>query len=97
MDKGDPNDFNLPSGLRCRSAEWREVFRVREHTVAMLLPQRCMRPRCPREAKVFGLCRSCYGQARQVVLAGLTTWEELRRNGKVAEPRRTAKEWLLGK
>lgn len=69
---------------------------MKERTIAVF-DERCRKPRCPRAAKAFGLCASCYGIARQAVLDGLTTWEELRQKGRAAEPRRTTKEWLLGK
>lgn len=66
---------------------------MKEHTVVAL--ERCRRPQCKGAAKAFGLCGSCYHIARQLVLGKVTTWEAMRASGKVAEGRRTAKQWLL--
>lgn len=67
----------------------------KEHTFVALLPERCRRPQCKREAKAFGLCGSCYHVARDLVLNRVTTWAFLQKSGKAAERRRTAKQWLL--
>lgn len=56
---------------------------------------RCRRPSCPRPVYSRGLCSSCYSMAAQLVRDKVTSWDDLRKNGKVAEPVRTAKEWLL--
>jgi hypothetical protein len=70
---------------------------MRERTVAMPLPERCRRPGCNRAATTRGLCGSDYWAAYDLVRNNKTTWDQLRREGKIAEPRRTAKEWFLGK
>ncbi len=66
---------------------------VREHTVA--IPLRCRRPRCQRLVYARGLCGSCYSMAYRLVKDDVTSWARLRRAGKIDEPKRDAKEWLL--
>jgi hypothetical protein len=68
---------------------------MRERTVAMRLPDRCLRPRCPRPARSRGLCDSDYHVAYSLVMAGVTTWEQLENEGKALELKRVAKEWFL--
>lgn len=68
---------------------------MKETTIAAQLRDRCLRPGCKREAECRGLCRSDYQTAYQLVADGVTTWEQLQRNGKVLGPRRLAKVWLL--
>jgi hypothetical protein len=43
-----------------------------------LTPQeKCLTPNCGKVRKWKGLCRSCYGQALQLIDKAITTWEEL--------------------
>ena len=69
---------------------------VREKTVVVATTERCRRPKCYRPAVCRGLCASDYQVAYQLVhIAKVTTWEQLERNGKADEPKRTAKAWFL--
>lgn len=70
---------------------------MREKTFAAPLPTRCLRPRCQRAARSRGLCDSDYHVAYSLVMAGITSWPELEREGKALELRRAAKEWFLEK
>jgi hypothetical protein len=98
MEDGHPENSRSVGSHGHRQALTEEKCIVREKTVAMRLPVRCRRPRCQGEAKCFGLCRSCYYMAWLLVSKGMTTWEELRRTGRIDEPKRGAtKDWLLGK
>lgn len=44
--------------------------------------QPCLVPECQKEAKLRGLCPSCYQSARRLVAHGEVTWEELGRRGR---------------
>lgn len=37
----------------------------------------CRAPGCEEEAQSRGLCRCCYNAARNLILAGKATWEQL--------------------
>lgn len=39
--------------------------------------EKCVIPKCDKEARWKGLCSACYGQAKQLIDAQETTWEEL--------------------
>lgn len=53
---------------------------------------KCMTEKCDKEAQWKGLCRSCYGQARQLIDSGETTWEELGNMGLVQLAEKPFKE-----
>lgn len=42
------------------------------------------------------LCEPCYRAVARYVSEGVVSWEQLEKAGKVAQPRTTLKEWLLG-
>lgn len=37
----------------------------------------CIIDKCGKDSRWKGLCSACYGQAKQLIDAGETTWEEL--------------------
>lgn len=69
---------------------------IREHIIAVPAAKRCRRPGCLRDAEIRGLCRSDYQTASVLVSEGVVSWEQLEQRGKVDEPRRSVKSWLLG-
>lgn len=46
----------------------------------------CLIAKCDKEARWKGLCSACYGQAKQLIDAGETTWEELAALGLAVVP-----------
>jgi len=40
-------------------------------------PDKCLVPKCPKPAKVRGLCCTCHAGARAEIKLGRTTWAEL--------------------
>jgi hypothetical protein len=67
----------------------------RERTVVVPFRRpRCKVPHCERDSECRGLCRSCYQSAYLLVSAGVTSWDELEKRGKV-QPTTTAKSWFL--
>ena len=46
---------------------------------------KCMTPSCPDLTYSRGVCQVCYIQARNLVVAGHTTWLDLEKAGKVKE------------
>jgi hypothetical protein len=65
----------------------RVIQPIRETTIAVRV-RTCMRPGCGHDAKCRGLCLSDYRVAHQLVAAGSTTWADLERHGRVAQPLR---------
>jgi hypothetical protein len=66
----------------------------REITVAM--PRRCRKAGCDRSGDYAReLCEPCYRAVAKYVADGVVSWEQLERQGKVAQPRVTLKAWLL--
>ena len=55
----------------------------------------CLKPDCGRDAKIRGLCHSCYTVARKAITDGKTTWEKLEKDGKAIGRQRTTLDWLL--
>lgn len=62
---------------------------------------KCLNPGCKRTAATRGLCHSCYNAVAGYVRRGLTTWENLERQGKAKPPQgkltSNVKEWAIGK
>jgi hypothetical protein len=59
---------------------------------------KCLNPNCSRPQKCRGLCCTCYGVARKLILEKRTTWKVLCANGKSNPtwPRRgKTTNWLL--
>ena len=44
--------------------------------------KKCIVNGCVYRRNARGLCASCYGYANSMILKGLTTWEQLEREGK---------------
>lgn len=57
----------------------------KETEVARRKKPKCLAPGCQREAKVRGLCTSCYVTATCKINAGETTWEQLMAAGLALE------------
>ena len=59
----------------------------------------CLNPECKIEARVRGLCDSCYNAAGRLVREEKTSWEKLEKAGKVRPHKTKTKrtEWLLEK
>lgn len=47
------------------------------------MAKQCLRPGCTKYSDARGLCKGCYVYARNEVISGRRTWEELERLGKV--------------
>lgn len=59
---------------------------------------RCLNPRCKRQARARGLCSTCYSAALRNVYKGNFTWAQLEEIGKALPPRPrsggTSVDWL---
>jgi hypothetical protein len=58
----------------------------------------CLNPECGKATYIRGLCRSCYGSARNLVKKGRTTWPDLEAKGKVLKKdslRSSSSKWFL--
>lgn len=56
----------------------------------------CRKPGCKRSGDYSrGMCESHYRGTAAIVAAGVVSWEQLERRGKVAQKEITLKEWLL--
>jgi hypothetical protein len=77
----------------------RRIAPLRERTIATTHKQYC-RCGCGRTVDIGGargLYSSCYRQIAKYVSDGLTSWEQLEREGKVGRKRETLKDWILSK
>lgn len=67
---------------------------MRETTIA--ISHICRKAGCDRAGDYArGLCESCYRATAKYVSEGVVSWTKLERQGKVAQPKATLKEWLL--
>lgn len=49
---------------------------------------KCMVPDCSEKARWKGICGQCYYQAKSLIEANKTTWEELSEMGLCVEPKK---------
>lgn len=74
----------LPNGicLECERAMDKQIMpTMNEQLTTTLEPDICIISNCGKPRKWKGLCSKCYGEAKQLIDAQQTTWEELNTMG----------------
>lgn len=72
---------------------------MKELTIAMPLPERCMKPQCSRVAVAGrrGLCKPCYTTLALLVAKKIVTWLQLERAGCCQPKKESVKSWALSR